>query len=73
MKTHGARGRPEPFCSPKASGFAHLHLNGNGAGAGAGLGRARALAVVGHQDGEPVQPLLLIVQRPQEADLTWKG
>lgn len=57
----------------QAGGLAHLHLDGEGAGAGEGLPRALAPAAFGHQDGEPVQPLLLVVQRPQEAHLPCKA
>lgn len=32
-------------------------------------GGVLVLAVVSHQDSEPVQPLLLVVQRPQEVNL----
>lgn len=53
----------------KALGLNYLNLNGNSAGARAVVGGVLVLAMVSHQDNEPVHPLLLIVQRPQEANL----
>lgn len=68
------RGRSALFPTrPEASGRTYLHLDGHCAGAGAAAGGVRVSALVGHQHSEPVQPLPLVVQRLQEANLPWKG
>lgn len=70
MENQHARVRFELFLIlSKALGLDYLNLNGNSAGARAVVGGVLILAMVSHQDNEPVHPLLLIVQRPQEANL----